>query len=66
MAKQTKIKAPAHCLVCGADYAGGHGLPFGRMTKGLRVFYKCGASMSVQTETEMAGFILFKNCCGEE
>lgn len=36
------------CLICGAPWAGGCEQPGHRYPKaGLRVFYKCGASMSI-------------------
>jgi len=61
---KTPIKAPKKCLICNAKYSGGHCLRSQRMREGMRVFYKCGASMSVTTlDKECAVYqILFKNC----
>lgn len=59
------IKVPAKCLCCGAEYQGGHQLPEKPMKEGLRVFYQCGASMSVKVLFEGVYQILFKNCCKE-
>lgn len=58
------IKVPKHCLICGSDYMGGHELPDKPMREGLRVFYICGASMSMKMLSEGVYQILFKNCCG--
>ncbi|MEA1883757.1 MAG: hypothetical protein U9N62_04450 [Thermotogota bacterium] len=60
------IKVPEKCLVCGAGYLGGHELPTKPMKEGLRVFYTCGASMSVKILDENTYQILYKNCAGEE
>lgn len=39
---------PEKCLICGAPWIGGCGVPGARYPKaGLRVFFDCGASMSV-------------------
>ncbi len=59
------IKVPSKCLICGSDYMGGHQLPRKEMKEGLRVFYDCGASMSVKTLGEGVYQILFKNCSQE-
>lgn len=59
------IKVPSNCLVCGREYAGGHELPDKPMKKGLRVFYRCGASMSVKVLIEGVYQILFKNCVAD-
>lgn len=69
--KETKIKAPAKCLVCGAKWAGGSCRPGERMKESYRVFYGCGASMSVKSPLKEYDaispyHILFKNCCSEE
>ena len=56
------IKVPAQCLDCGADYSGGHAWKGEPMKAGLRVFYKCGASMSIRVLSEDTYLILFKNC----
>lgn len=75
--KFTAVRCPLHCLVCGALYQGGHALPGAKMKEGLRVFFGCGASMSVKAlDGEFVKIveyltispyqILFKNCCSEE
>lgn len=39
---------PEKCLICGAPWIGGCGVPGARYPKpGLRVFFDCGASMSI-------------------
>lgn len=63
------------CLICGAPWKGGCGKPGDRYPKlGLRVFYDCGASMSVVDRAkELLGheeyvddgycyFLRLKNC----
>ncbi len=57
------IKVPENCLACGAPWSGGHEVPGQMMREGLRVFYECGASMSVKNgSVEGVRNILFKNC----
>ena len=56
------VVVPRNCLVCGDKYLGGHELPDYPMREGLRVFYRCGASMSVKILDEGVYQILFKNC----
>jgi len=66
------IKIPDKCLICGEKYMGGHALPNEPFKDGLRIFYHCGASMSVKTlkrpdETGGGTYqILYKNCYGGE
>lgn len=48
-----KIKVPEKCLICNSKWIGGcqiPGYPFPK--KGRRVFYECGASISVIDEDE--------------
>ena len=61
-----KIKVPQGCLYCNAPWSGGHELPLKEMKKGLRVFYKCGASLSIKEQTENSCLLLFKNCTVQE
>ena len=56
------IKVPEKCPICGAAYRGGHEIPHYEMKEGLRVFYDCGASMSVKTIGDGVFQILLKNC----
>ncbi len=56
------IKCPEKCLVCGADWNGGSVKPGEPMGEGKRVFYECGASMSV---TDGYGVII-KGCKNDE
>jgi hypothetical protein len=68
MAIETNQKVPEKSLCCGADYLGGHALPGQPMRFGLRVFYKCGASLSVHHSAgvDNAWFLLSKNCFAKE
>ena len=59
------IIVPDKCLSCGSDWMGGCQLPGKPFPFGVRVFYNCGASMSVKKLSEDAFQILFKNCCAE-
>jgi hypothetical protein len=61
-----KIRVPEKCLICGAEYRGGHALPNEKMEFGKRVFYDCGASMSVNALDENTYQILYKNCGGSK
>ncbi len=62
------IHAPEKCLVCGAGWIGGHCSPGDPMQDGLRIFFWCGASMSVKPVGAVDGIfhILFKNCWAEK
>ncbi len=71
------IKVPEKCLCCGALVSGGSDYPgkeftlrvdnrFGPEPRSGRVFYACGASMSVKGLGSGAYSILFKNCCCDE
>jgi hypothetical protein len=63
--EETIIQVPSGCLSCGAKWIGGNARPGDKMTKGLRVFYDCGASMSIKEDFgERCYHILFKNCHG--
>lgn len=57
------IKAPKTCLICGASFSGGHtdaGMP---MEVGKRVFYDCGARVSVHSMSDIGAYSLnIKNC----
>lgn len=64
MSDSMTILVPAKCLRCGAKWTGGHEVPGKPMKFGLRVFYDCGASMSVKRLRWGCCSILFKNCQG--
>jgi hypothetical protein len=59
-------KAPEKCLFCDSPYMGGHVKPGEHMEMGLRVFYHCGASISIFkgcSHPENGAFhLLVKNC----
>ena len=55
-------KVPEYCLICGADWRGGHNAPLQHMELGLRVFYECGASLSCKDLGNGAYQLLIKNC----
>jgi hypothetical protein len=58
---------PETCMICGAKWMGGHERPGHRMRPGLRVFYDCGASLSVREGYHEGAFhLLLKNCWCEE
>ena len=55
------MKCPKRCIICGAEWLGGHEIPGNEMKEGLRVFYECGASLSCRKLSE--GYrLLVKNC----
>ena len=56
------IKVPGICLLCDAPYQGGHELPYHKMQKGLRIFYSCGASLSIKESNQDYCLLLFKGC----
>lgn len=58
------IKVPATCLACSAPYSGGAALPDHVLPPGRRVFYACGAALSVTVldATIPADKILFTGC----
>jgi hypothetical protein len=56
------IKVPDKCLICKSKWIGGHQKPGKAMTLNLRVFYECGASMSIMEVYDGCYLILFKNC----
>ena len=58
---ETRFNVPETCLVCGAEWKGGHEVPGKPMKSGLRVFYLCGASLSV-TVYEEGYSLLLKGC----
>ena len=63
----TGIRVPPKCLVCKSMWVGGHSTPGNIMSEGLRVFYECGASMSVKKVLAEGCYqILFKNCTNDE
>lgn len=67
MEEYTFIKTPERCLVCGAKWKGGASAPGCPMPEYARVFYDCGASMSVEESSlfpHEVFHILFKNCGG--
>ena len=64
--KKYEVKVPKYCLYCGAGWKGGHQVPGSIMKLGLRVFYFCGASLSITEQTEDYCRLLFKNCGKQE
>jgi len=60
------IKVPKKCLYCGSEWIGGHEIPNKLMKPGLRVFYKCGASLSIRESNDIYCLLLFKNCGKQE
>lgn len=60
----TNQMVPHKSLCCGSDYMGGHEVPGKPMKLGLRVFYRCGASLSVHHSAgfDRAWLLLSKNC----
>jgi len=56
------IKVPETCLICGSHFIGGHETPGQEMKEGLRVFYRCGASISCREISEGIYQVLIKNC----
>lgn len=63
--KTSNQTVPHKSLCCGSDYLGGHEIPGKPMKPGLRVFYRCGASLSVHHNAgnDRAWMLLSKNCC---
>lgn len=57
------VNAPDKCLCCGAEYSGGSVWKGEPMKEGLRVFYKCGASLSYKRLNDFQVQILFYGCC---
>lgn len=74
---------PEKCLICGAPWLGGCAVPGTRYPRaGLRVFFRCGASMSIiDRAKELYGndpasaayeddgycyFLRLKNCCSKD
>lgn len=64
MNKNMTILVPAKCLRCGAKWIGGHEIPGKPMKFQARVFYRCGAQMSIKRWSEYGCDILFTNCQG--
>ena len=61
------MKAPEFCLICGkGKFIGGHCCPGDEMKSGLRIFFKCGSSMSATDMGDGAWRILIKNCLYDE
>ncbi len=65
-------RVPATCLSCGAawtptpDWKGDYVLPEQKTKVGLRVWYDCGASLSIKADLGDGAYTrLFKDC-GEE
>ena len=58
------IPVPDKCLVCGAEWSGGHETPGNEMKNGLRAFYDCGASLSC--ERLSGGYRILIINCGDE
>lgn len=64
------IKVPEYCLICGSKWKGGSQLPNKPFRDiGQRVFYECGASMSIkESDVKKVNVppyfyqILFKGC----
>ena len=64
--KNRNIKVPSGCLFCGAPWVDGSQVPGKKMKVGLRVFYKCGASLSVTNNDWGSNSIITKNCIKNE
>jgi hypothetical protein len=61
------IKVPEKCLCCKSKWNGGSAIPGDTMEIGLRVFFSCGASLSVAEDLGCGCYMLrFKNCQCEE
>lgn len=60
------ILVPAKCLCCGAKWTGGHEVPGKPMKFRVRIFYDCGAQMSITRHSKYGCSILFTNCQGKE
>lgn len=68
-------RTPETCPICGSPWKGGCQVPGEPLPLGLRVFYVCGASVSVQvaggyccnvTENHGSYHMLIKNCTNDE
>jgi hypothetical protein len=64
--KSYKIGVLASCPTCGAEWSGGHERPLYPMKAGLRVFYRCGCSVSIKERSEDHVLLLVKNCGTQE
>lgn len=67
---KTPVGVPDKCLICGARYIGGHATPKEAMSVGLRVWYECGAVMSIKPDAQIfedTYYLKIHNCSqGEE
>lgn len=65
--EEVQVRVPPVCLCCGSKWKGGSQVPLDKFRVGLRVFYYCGASLSVARYMGTGCYMLrFKNCkCGE-
>lgn len=62
--KKIQFKTPKVCPCCGAPWRGGSQIPGEPLPLGARVFYRCGASLSIKENIDgNALILLFKNCC---
>ena len=55
-------KTPETCPKCGAKYSGGSTAPGDHMQPDMRVFYMCGASISLKDWGKDDPCVLLKNC----
>ena len=53
---------PKYCILCESEWFGGHERPGFQMKEGLRVFYKCGSSLSYKKTSDGIYKFLVKNC----
>ena len=61
------IKVPKNCMVCGADWVGGCAKPEQPFPEiNVRVFYECGASISVQANDGWGNYLVLVKNCGIE
>ena len=58
-----KFTVPEKCPCCGAKWSGGCQVPRKPMPDNARVFYNCGASLSIKRRLERYAItLLFKSC----
>ena len=53
---------PSRCILCESEWQGGHEVPGKPMKESLRIFYKCGASLSYKILSNGTYNFLTKNC----
>ena len=62
--KITRVMAPKECPICCAKWYSGHAEPMTQMEEGLRIWFACGASLSVRSldDEGYSYTILIKGC----